>query len=107
MKKTEIFSKKSDRTLHKVRPLMRYEIMSLRLSDVTLKPGVLQSLEHPLGVFPYGEGAHLHTVELVGGGFFRLDRLGLLRLLEGHTEVVADAPGDGLPDKPGILHDPL
>ena len=55
----------------------------------------------------YGEGAHQPTVELGGGGLFRLDRLGLLLLLEGHAEVVADAPGDGLADKPGVLHDPL
>lgn len=77
------------------------------LPDKPLKPGIPQAPEHPLGVFPYGEGAHLHTVELVGGGLFRLDRLGLLLLLEGHTEVVADASGNGLPDEPGIFHDPL
>nr|DAP60874.1 MAG TPA: hypothetical protein [Caudoviricetes sp.] len=75
----------------------------LPLPDIPLKSGILQPSEHLLRVGADGKRTHLHPVELIGGG----GRLGLLLLLEGHAEVVANTPGDGLADVNRVLHDPL
>ena len=76
----------------------------LAFTDKALKASRLQSSQHLLGILTNGKCTNLYPIQRVSGD--RFGGFGLLRLLERHAEVVADAVGDGLGDGSSVLHEP-